>query len=237
MCRNLLARVGMYLGNFLPLPAVASPSRGTIHLTYAAESALHSCASSRAFMAFPPASAHAIAWPVPGGRRRGRPNVPRQSRPAAAARKRWSTGLAMIWRVPARPQNRPALRSTGEPMSEVRTRGRAGGGTGASPGNSAPHRPERVQSTSHAKETKCGGMAAGSRSTLIVPTKPGNWSRGTRPREGKTERGCLMLGPGPGTTSEASYSEPRINVTTQDSSPGLQRSAAWRIHHQRNRMR
>ena len=46
-----------------------------------------------------------------------------------------------------------------------------------------------------------------------------------------------MLGPGPGTTSEASYLEPRITVTTQDSSPGSQRSAAWRTQHQRNRMR
>ena len=102
---------------------------------------------------------------------------------------------------------------------------------------SARERKQRVHPRyRQAKETKCGGMAAGSRSTLIVPTKPGNWSRGTRPREGKTERRCLMLGPGPGTTSEASYSEPRITVTTQDSSPGLQRSAAWRIQHQRNRM-
>ena len=45
-----------------------------------------------------------------------------------------------------------------------------------------------------------------------------------------------MLDPGPGNTSEASYSEPRITVTTQDSSPGLQRLTVWRIHHQRNRM-
>ena len=45
-----------------------------------------------------------------------------------------------------------------------------------------------------------------------------------------------MLDPGPGTTSEASYSEPRITVTTQDSSPGSQRLTVWRIHHQRNRM-
>ena len=56
--------------------------------------------------------------------------------------------------------------------------------------------------------------AAGSRSTFILPMKPGNWSRRTRSREGKTERGCLMLDPRPGNTSEASYSEPRINVTT-----------------------
>ena len=33
-----------------------------------------------------------------------------------------------------------------------------------------------------------------------------------------------MLDPGPGNTSEASYSEPRITDTTQDSSPGNQRS-------------
>ncbi len=33
-----------------------------------------------------------------------------------------------------------------------------------------------------------------------------------------------MLEPGPGTTSEALYLEPRITVTTQDSSPGIQRS-------------
>ena len=33
-----------------------------------------------------------------------------------------------------------------------------------------------------------------------------------------------MLDPGPGITSEASYLEPRITVTTQDSSPGIQRS-------------
>ena len=103
--------------------------------------------------------------------------------------------------------------------------------------SSARERKQRVHPRyRQAKETKCGGMAAGRRSTLIVLTKPGNWSRRTRWREGKTERGCLMLGPGPGTTSEASYSEPRITVTTQDSSPGLQRLPVWRIHHQRNRM-
>ena len=45
-----------------------------------------------------------------------------------------------------------------------------------------------------------------------------------------------MLDPGPGNTSEASYLELRITVTTQDSSPGLQ-LAARRIHHQRNRVR
>ncbi len=53
--------------------------------------------------------------------------------------------------------------------------------------------------------------------------KPGNWSRRTRWREGKTERGCLALDPGPRNTSEASYLEPRITVTTQDSNPGIQR--------------
>jgi hypothetical protein len=31
-----------------------------------------------------------------------------------------------------------------------------------------------------------------------------------------------VLDPGPGNTSEASYSESRITVTTQDSSPGVQ---------------
>ncbi len=87
-----------------------------------------------------------------------------------------------------------------------------------------------------AKETKCGEMAVGCRSTRIVLMKPGNWSRWTRWREGKTERGCLMLDPGPGNTSEASYLELRITVTTQDSSPGLQ-LAARRIQHQRNRVR
>jgi hypothetical protein len=45
-----------------------------------------------------------------------------------------------------------------------------------------------------------------------------------------------MLEPGPGNTSEALNLEPRITVTTQDSSPGLQGLAVWRIHHQRNRM-
>ncbi len=132
--------------------AIALAACGRIHFTHAAESALHSCASSRAFMAFPPVSARATAGPVAGGRRLERPNVLRQSRPAAGARKRWSTGPAMIWRVPARPQNRPAPRSSGGPTSEARTRGRAGGGTGASPGKSGPHRLERVQLTAHAKE-------------------------------------------------------------------------------------
>ncbi len=45
-----------------------------------------------------------------------------------------------------------------------------------------------------------------------------------------------MMGTGPGTTSEASYLESRITVTTQHSSPGLQRFAVWRIHHCKNRM-
>ena len=74
-----------------------------------------------------------------------------------------------------------------------------------------------------AKETKCGEMAVGCRSTLIVLMKPGNWSRRTRWREGKTERGCLMLDAGSGNTSEASYLESRITDTAQDSIPGMQR--------------
>ena len=78
--------------------------------------------------------------------------------------------------------------------------------------------------TAKRRKRSTAGRATGSRSTLIVPMKPGNRSRGTRWRKGKTERGCLMLDPGPGTTSEASYLEPRITVTTQDSSPGIQRS-------------
>ena len=90
--------------------------------------------------------------------------------------------------------------------------------------------------TAKRRKRSAAGWAAGSRSTLIVLMKPGNWSRGTRWREGKTERGCLMVEPGPGNTSEASNLESRITVTTQDSSPGLQ-LAAKRIHHQRNRVR
>ena len=74
-----------------------------------------------------------------------------------------------------------------------------------------------------AKETKCGEMAVGCRSTRIVLMKPGNWSRWTRWREGKTERGCLMLDPGSGNTSEALNLESRINDTAQDSIPGMQR--------------
>ena len=46
-----------------------------------------------------------------------------------------------------------------------------------------------------------------------------------------------MLGPGPETTSKASYLDTRVTITTQDSNPGLQRVAAWRIPHRRNRMR
>ena len=102
-----------------------------------------------------------------------------------------------------------------------------------------PPRSERNEcnrGTAKRRKRSAVGWAAGSRSTLIVPMKPGNWSRGTRWREGKTERGCLMLDPGPGNTSEASYLEPRITVTTQDSSPGSQRLAVRRVHHQRNRM-
>ena len=81
--------------------------------------------------------------------------------------------------------------------------------------SSGRERTQRVQpGYRQAKETKCGEMAVGCRSTRIVLMKPGNWSRRTRWREGKTERGCLMLDPRPGNTSEASYSESRINVTT-----------------------
>ncbi len=76
--------------------------------------------------------------------------------------------------------------------------------------------------TAKRRKRSAAGWAAGSRSTLIVLMKPGNWSHRTRWREGKTERGCLMLELGPGNTSEASYLEPRITVTTQDSSPGIQ---------------
>jgi len=102
-----------------------------------------------------------------------------------------------------------------------------------------PSRSERNEcnrGTAKRRKRSAAGWAVGSRSTLIVLMKPGNWSRGTRWREGKTERGCLMLDPGPGNTSEASYLDSRITVTTQDSSPGLQ-LAARRIHHQRNRVR
>jgi hypothetical protein len=87
-----------------------------------------------------------------------------------------------------------------------------------------------------AKETKCGEMAVGCRSTRIVLMKPGNWSRWTRWREGKTERGCLMLDPGSGNTSEAlnleyvSPTRPRIAFRVCS-------VAAWRIHHWMNRMR
>jgi|GEM_PF-5510066 len=111
--------------------------------------------------------------------------------------------------------------------------------------NSRPRQCTRLPRSEHnecnrgiAKRRKrsAARWAAGSRSTFILPLKPGNWSRRTRWREGKTERGCLMLDPGPGNTSEASYLDPRITVTTQDSSPGLQ-LAARRIHHQRNRVR
>jgi hypothetical protein len=91
--------------------------------------------------------------------------------------------------------------------------------------------------TAKRRKRSAAGRAAGSRSTLIVPLKPGNWSRRTRWREGKTERGCLMLAPGPGTTSEASYSETRITVTTQDSRSGLWPSVTRRTQRQRNRMR
>ena len=46
-----------------------------------------------------------------------------------------------------------------------------------------------------------------------------------------------MLDSGPGITAEALYSEVRVTITTQDSNPGLQHFAAWRIPHQKNRMR
>ena len=91
--------------------------------------------------------------------------------------------------------------------------------------------------TAKRRKRSAAGRTAGSRSTLIVLMKPGNWSHRTRWREGKTERGCLMLDPGLGTTSEASNSESRITITTQDSSLGVQPYAVWRIQHQRNRMR
>ena len=96
---------------------------------------------------------------------------------------------------------------------------------------------ECIRGTAKRRKRSAAGWAVGSRSTLIVLMKPGNWSHGTRWREGKTERGCLMLDPGPGNTSEASNLESRITVTTQDSNPGTQRLVVWRIHHQRNRMR
>ena len=90
--------------------------------------------------------------------------------------------------------------------------------------SSAKERTQRVHPRyRQAKETKCGEMAVGCRSTRIVLMKPGNWSRRTRWREGKTERGCLMLDPGSGNTSEASNLELRINDTAQDSIPGMQR--------------
>ncbi len=98
-------------------------------------------------------------------------------------------------------------------------------------------RNECTRGTAKRRQRSAAGWAAGSRSTLIVLMKPGNWTRRTRWREGKTERGCLMLDSGPGTTSEAWYLESRITVTTQDSKPGLQLLAVWRIHHLRNRMR
>ena len=91
--------------------------------------------------------------------------------------------------------------------------------------------------TAKRRKRSAAGWASGSRSTLIVLMKPGNWSRTTRWREGKTERGCLVLDPGPRNTSEASNLEPRVTVTTRDSNPGMQQLVAWRNHHQMNRMR
>ncbi len=87
------------------------------------------------------------------------------------------------------------------------------------PSRSEPN--ECNRGTAKRRKRSAVGWAAGSRSTLIVLMKPGNWSRRTRWREGKTERGCLMLDPGLGNTSEASNSETRITVTTQDSNPGM----------------
>ena len=104
-------------------------------------------------------------------------------------------------------------------------------------------RPPRSESnecnrgTAKRRKRSAAGWAARSRSTLIVLMKPGNRSRGTRWREGKTERGCLMLDPESGNTSEASYLDQRVTVTIQDSNPGMRPSVAWRNHHQMNRMR
>ena len=98
--------------------------------------------------------------------------------------------------------------------------------------NSRPWRPTRPPGSeinewhrgiAKRRKRSAARWAAGSRSTFILPMKPGNWSRGTRWREGKTARGCLMMGPGPGNTSEASNLELRINGTAQDSIPGMQR--------------
>jgi len=89
--------------------------------------------------------------------------------------------------------------------------------------------------TAKRRKRSAVGRTAGSRSTLIVLMKPGNWSRGTRWREGKTARGCLMMGPGSGNTSEALNLETRITVTAQDSNSGVQLPAVWRPH-QMNRM-
>ena len=73
---------------------------------------------------------------------------------------------------------------------------------------------ECIRGIANRRKRSAARWATGSRSTFILPMKPGNWSRRTRWREGKTERGCLMLDPRPGNTSEASYSESRINETT-----------------------
>ena len=104
------------------------------------------------------------------------------------------------------------------------------GDTGLStPGLGGRTRPPRsehnecIRGIAKRRKRSAARWAAGSRSTFILPMKPGNWSRRTRWREGKTERGCLMLDPGPGNTSEASNLELRINGTAQDSIPGMQR--------------
>ncbi len=134
-------------------------------------------------------------------------------------------GSPGTWEVLSSPQREPGRRHR---VTNSRPRRRT-----------CPPRSERNEcnrGTAKRRKRSAVGWAARSRSTLIVLMKPGNWSRRTRWREGKTERGCLMLDPGPGNTSEASYSESRINVTTQDSIPGMQRLAVWRSHRQRNRM-
>ena len=73
---------------------------------------------------------------------------------------------------------------------------------------------ECIRGIAKRRKRSAARWAAGSRSTFILLLKPGNWSRRTRSRKGKTARGCLMLDPRPGNTSETSYSDSRINVTT-----------------------
>ena len=83
--------------------------------------------------------------------------------------------------------------------------------------------PPKVRRATDEQSSPPGLMAVGCRSTRTVLMKPGNWSRRTRWREGKTERGCLMLDPGSGNTSEASYLESLVTGTAQDSIPGMRR--------------